>query len=81
MMNPQERGQFTADVYKLQCDLFSLLERCRVTNSISFGTDIQRALDPVNELLEELKPEIPVCAGVVPTHSPFRRMDFPRHKF
>jgi hypothetical protein len=55
MMDMKQRGEFLARAYKVQGELFSLLEFCRVTTSLVYGTQMAKALEAVNEVINEMK--------------------------
>lgn len=57
MMDMQQRSEFLSGVYRVQGDLFALKATCQATTSLHYGVQIQQALEIVNNLIEEMKPE------------------------
>ena len=75
-MDMRQTQAFVRGLYKVQAELFVLLQSCRVAHDESCGAGIQAALDSVNGLLSELKPDSSVFND--PRSDAYQRRDLGR---
>ena len=69
MMHGTPHGEYLSGCYKLQGQLFSMLQICELTNDGRRQCETQMLLDHVNNIIADMKPEYPRGRGVCDSHT------------